>query len=106
MTTTSSGKIYVNEIGIPVIVETGIDLTGASVWLIHINKPSGSKKDWIGIPDDDPKSGLLRYTTVQNDLDQAGDYKVQAEVQWKSGATITQLYKGETAIFHIFNAWE
>jgi hypothetical protein len=104
--TTSEGKIYVSEIGIPVEVKTGIDLTGASTHVLHIFKPNGIKKDWIAIPDSDLKSGILHYTTVQGDLDQAGNYKLQSEVKWMSGNTITKLVKGETAIFKIYELWE
>jgi Tfp pilus assembly protein FimT len=46
-------------------------------------------------------SGDITYTTVLNDLNVAGTYKIQAEITFASSK-----FLGETTSFRVYNKWE
>ena len=90
-------KIYQNDVGIAITVATGITLTGATTTQLKVKKPSGATATWTATI-----SGTnLNYTTVANDLNEAGRYFLQAFVQ-----TGGQTLYGETAEIDIYGAYQ
>ena len=82
---------YIGDIGTVITLETGIDLTGASVAQIKIKKPNGTtvaKAATIA-------TTTLTYTTIAGDLDLEGAYTVQAYAvigAWKGHGAPAHFY--------------
>lgn len=55
---------YINTVGLPIIVETGQDLTSATNLLLNVKKPDGSWTTW---------SATLHGTTQMKHITVAGD---------------------------------
>jgi len=72
-----SDKIYVNEIGLTIILDAGQDITGATGITIEVQKPDGTTASWSAEVYD---SQYVKYVTVEDDLDQVGTYKLQIEL--------------------------
>ena len=90
-------KIYQNDVGIAITVATGITLTGATTTQLKVKKPSGATATWAAAIN----GTNLDYTTVANDLNEAGRYFLQAFVQ-----TGGQTLYGETAEIDIYGAYQ
>ena len=90
-------KIYQNDVGIAITVATGITLTGATTTQLKVKKPSGATATWAATIN----GTNLDYTTVANDLNEAGRYFLQAFVQ-----TGGQTLYGETAEIDIYGAYQ
>ena len=88
-------KIYVNTIGLPIYLDTDIDLTGAVLLAIKVRKPSGSETTWVGSKYGDKE---IVYTTLSGDLDEPGTYDLQSYVQLATGF----LGPGETVTLKIY----
>lgn len=80
--------IYKDDTSIIFRLDTGISdtlLATATKIEIHVLKPSRSIITWTATqyidPDDGPTSDIT-YTTVAGDLDEAGDYILQAYIEW------------------------
>lgn len=74
------GDIFVGDIGTEIILECDVDVSAGSTWEIHYVKPSGESGTWEA----DPVSGevtQISYVTEVGDLDEAGDWQVQAYVE-------------------------
>jgi hypothetical protein len=56
-------------------LNTCTDCTAATVRQIHCQKPDGTTVAWTATQEG---TTSITYTTVANDFDQAGDYRVQA----------------------------
>jgi len=93
-------KIYQNDVGIALAVATGITLTGATTTQLKIKKPSGVTATWSATING-TNAQQLDYTTVANDLNEAGRYFLQAFVQ-----TAGQTLYGETAEIDIHGAYQ
>lgn len=68
---------------------SAVDISGASTYNLVFGKPDGTSVSQTGTFTTDGTDGKLYYTTVANDLDQCGWWKVQAIVTntagtWKS----------------------
>lgn len=71
----------------PVIDEAGavVDLTGFSVANIHFVKPSGNLETRAAsVPT--PADGVCIYTTIANDLDEAGTWTAEVELMLPTGS--------------------
>lgn len=101
-------KHYVDEIGLNIIVDCGVDVSNISVAKLEVRRPDATTVEWTAVPyyyNGTPN--YLLYTTVDNDLLQAGVYKVQAYIKRVSGTgDITWETLGETASFPIYNRFE
>jgi hypothetical protein len=82
-------KLYQNATGVQITLETGYNIAAASALTMAVKKPDATTVEWTAT-----LSGTtaLRYVTAANDLDQAGEYFLQAKVT--VGALVT---RGETA---------
>lgn len=76
------GNIFKGDIGTAIILDTGEDLTSASAFKIQCRKPSGTSVDWTGIQ---YQTTMIKYTTVAGDLNEDGDYQLQAVVTGLNG---------------------
>ena len=95
-----SEKLFKNTVGQVIILETGEDLTGANVLKIKVKKPDNTKTEWDGSVYQTTK---IKYTTVLNDLNVAGNYKLQSYVEypdWRgTGETV------ELKVYEEFAKW-
>ena len=90
--------IYLGDIGTTIIVDTGIDLTGATTLELKVQKPSGAESTWTATIADGytAPDGLLQYVTQSGDLDEVGSWKLQAH---RIATGVNHL--GDTAQFEV-----
>jgi hypothetical protein len=95
-------KYYTGDIGTEIIVDCGSDITGATSPKIHIKKPNGTTvSKTASVHTIDGETRYLRYITITGDLDQVGEYRVQA------GLTLAGWSgRGETALFSVYGTFE
>ena len=96
-----AGKVYAGEYGVPVTINTSMDLTGATSIVARVLKPNGMEAVWTMIAQAPLISGVLTYTTQPADLSVAGNYKIRAEITFP-----TKKRYGETAFFRIYGKFE
>lgn len=77
-TCTDEDRLYVGDVGTVIDVDTCIDLSGASSVSLLVRKPDGTVVTWSGSVADTTK---IRHTVGGGDLDQAGEYRVQAHAE-------------------------
>ncbi|NDY56635.1 hypothetical protein G3N56_07750 [Desulfovibrio sulfodismutans] len=67
-------KNYVGDIGLAVVLDTGVDLTLATGCKILVQLPDGTTTEWSGT-----KSGTtISHATVAGELAQSGVYRLHA----------------------------
>lgn len=71
-----------NEIGVPIEVDTTLDLSAATLTKLVVQKPRGAPVDWTGGTVSDTR---ITYVTQAGDLDQKGEYKIAAYVEFTGG---------------------
>ena len=92
-------EIHQNDVGTRFLVTVKddgvlVNVSGATLRQINIRKPDDSIlnrpaqiiSDWRAV------SGVMYYDTVAGDLDEAGQYKLQAKVSIPSGTYYTDVY--------------
>lgn len=94
-----TNKIYENDTGLKINVPVGVSMAGASVTKLEITKPDGTIVTWLADKKDDT---TLTYVTATGDLDQAGNYLIQAIVGWGTEDT----HRGETAKLKVYEAFK
>lgn len=72
-----------NEVGVPLRVETTLDLSAASSTKLRVRKPDGKLVDWT---DGTVDGSAITYLTKAGDLDKVGPYVIVAHVEYASGA--------------------
>ncbi len=82
-------KNYVGVVGLDIVLNTGITITGADDLKIKYQKPDGTTGEWTATA-----SGTtsVKYTTADGDIDQAGAWTFQAYAEVSGGK-----FHGETA---------
>lgn len=70
-----------------------VNISGATILKIKLRKPSGSLLDKTAVLSTNGTDGKLRYTTIAGDLDQSGEWRMQAYIE--IGAT-TKFYTSKT----------
>jgi hypothetical protein len=73
--------VFKNDIGTVIQVDVGSDVTGATTSRIKFIKPDGTSGYWNATI----STQYLRYTTVEDDLDQVGEWDAQAYVELAAG---------------------
>jgi hypothetical protein len=97
------GRIYQNDVGKELRVQVGTDVSVATLKAYKIKKPGGTEVTWTATEyGTDTTHKTLTYTTVAGDLDEVGEYLLQAYCEW--GATSKHL--GETARFVVYPKYE
>lgn len=84
-------KIYIDEVGLTILLDAGQDITGATDVTIEVLKPSGTTDSWTAEVFD---SQYVKYVTVEGDLDEVGIYKLQIELTlsgWTGRGNTTSL---------------
>jgi hypothetical protein len=89
-----ANKIYKDDIGTEIILDTGVDITSATTHDIKYKKPDGTLGSWTGTIKDTTK---VSYTIIASDLDQSGEYEVQAYI------VMTGTWRGETVAFTVYD---
>jgi len=97
----SHNEIHVGDVGTVITltikdVNEIIDISSATSHQIFLRKPSGKTVTRICIPVTDGHDGKIKYTTVENDLDEDGNWEIQAKVTLLSGT-----WYSDRGIFHV-----
>ena len=92
-------KIYTGSVGVQFVLDTGQDLTGATVMKIYAKKPDGTTVTWDASQYGTTQS--ITYTTDSDDLNLAGYWILQSYVEWGT----TKIY-GESVKVGIFSPYE
>lgn len=80
--------IHVEDVGVQITLNTGIDLTTASNTVIKYIKPSGAVGEWTATTD----GNNIQYTTIEGDIDEEGNWIFQGYTEhegWKGHTEIT-----------------
>ena len=107
---TTLKKIYVGAVGVVVTLGTDQDLTLSTKREILVKRPDGTEVTWTADiaterEDEDtgemipltPQDGYLEYITDEDDLDQAGDYALQAYIEWGAASN----HPGKTVMMEV-----
>jgi hypothetical protein len=78
------GDIFVGDIDTRIILECGVDVSAGTTLEIHYVKPSGETGIWEADPVDGEETQIY-YDTLEDDLDEAGDWQLQAYAELTSG---------------------
>ena len=91
-------EIFKGDLGTVIRLTTGIDLTGNSLLQIWIKKPDGTFYQRTASVVGAASDGIIEYTTISVDLDEAGTYSTQAHVEFSAGA---QKFNGTISEFDV-----
>ncbi len=69
-----NNKVYVGDTGTKIKLDAGEDISTQTTLKIKYKKPSGSTGEWVASVED---TNYAVYTTISNDLDEAGIWKFQ-----------------------------
>ncbi len=70
--------VFVGDIGTEIILDCGTAVTTSTVRNVIARSPRGAKKTWAASVDG---TNNIKYVTAAGDLDQAGDWRIQAYVE-------------------------
>lgn len=92
-----ASEIHVNDIGTRFLLTiqesgSGVDISSASSISLIFKKPDDEVIYRSGILYTDGTDGKVYYDTISGDLDEAGQYKLQARVALPSGTYYTDIY--------------
>ena len=91
-------KYYVGDVGTDIIVDCGVDITGATDTTMKVKKPDGTTVSWTATV---YNSNYLKFTTIADSFDQAGVWKLQSSLTLGGWTGL-----GETAEFTIYDPYE
>jgi len=92
-------KIYVGAVGTEILLDAGQNISGAAV-AIKVIKPGGGTATWTAAV---YNSNCVRHITVESDLNESGDYKVNPQIALADGSWSSV---GATGTFHVYNEGE
>ncbi len=96
-------KVYVGDIGVRVIVNTGVSLAALSSATLYVEKPDGSAAvTWGAAVLGAETNGQVLYTTVDGDLNVKGIYRLYVKLVYSGGKTL----HGERAYFRVYEPSE
>jgi hypothetical protein len=96
----NESKYYVGDVGTEILIDTGSDISTATVLKLLVKKPCGSTTEWtgeLGPPNTVGVYTRIKYVVRQGDWDMAGWWNVQAYVEmpgWKG--------RGDTVKFRLY----
>ncbi len=95
-----TGTIYVDTVGLQLILPVGCAIDNATTANILVKKPDGTLETWTGsvLAGDPGTRTSVEYTTVADDLDQSGKYQLQAYV----GVPAVSTVRGEFSYLHVY----
>jgi len=94
-------KIYIDDVGTKFIIDTGVDLTNATVTKLKLKKPDGSIVEWVASIEGDAKNGKISYATQAGDINLAGIWQLQSYIEFSY-----LKYNGETVNFIVYEQWK
>ena len=91
-----ANEIHLNDIGTQFLLtvtdgSTAVNISSATTKQITIKKPSGTSITADTAFDSDGTDGKMSYTTVADDLDETGSYKLQGKVVISDGTFYTDI---------------
>jgi len=92
-----SNKVYVDDIGLEIIIDMQADISAAVTFSLTVLK-NGVEVTWASAVYNDR---YLRYVTASGDLDDAGVYYIQPNIAFTGGWS----GKGETVNFTVHPKW-
>lgn len=92
-----ASEIHVNDIGtkfLATIKDDGVvvDISSAISITMVFKKPDDEVVNRVGTFETNGEDGQVFYTTIAGDLDEAGQYKLQAKVVLPTGTYYTDIY--------------
>tara|TARA_R100001244_G_C5106332_1_gene120042 strand:- start:104 stop:412 length:309 start_codon:yes stop_codon:yes gene_type:complete len=92
----AANEIHLNDIGTQFLLtikdgSTAVDISTASTKQIIIKKPSGTKITEAATFSTNGSDGKIYYSTVADDLDETGSYKLQGKVIISDGTFYTDI---------------
>lgn len=92
-----ASEIHVNDIGTKFLATIKddsevVDVSSAISVTMMFKKPDDEVVQKAGVFDSDGTDGKIYYSTVVGDLDEAGQYKLQAKVVLSTGTYYTDIY--------------
>jgi len=104
--------LYRGDVGTRILVETNYDLTNAISVKLAVKKPDGSVVVWNGdgvvLSSLTNTNSIIEYYTRPGDLDQIGDYVIQAVVELPPGkpGMPNWVGRGESAILTVLDHFQ
>ena len=96
-------KVFVGDIGVRVIINTGVSLAALTSATLFVEKPDGSAAvEWGAATLGAEVNGQVLYTTVINDLNVKGIYRLYVKLVFDSGKTL----HGERTYFRVYEPSE
>ncbi len=94
----SNNKHHVGDIGTPILVDVGEDISGATEQKLYVQKPSGRLEVWTATVEG---TNFLKHVTVASDWNEAGKYYLHSWVKLPAWQGF-----GERAEFTIYAQFE
>jgi len=69
-------KVYLDAVGTVIRLNMGADVSDATAVVLNVYKPSGTEDEWTAAVDGSDDEAIV-YTTVEDDLDEVGEYMIQ-----------------------------
>lgn len=91
-------KVYVGDTGTAIELDVGVSLAAATAQSIEARRPDGTTVSWAATVVDGTK---VRFITLADTLNQAGEWKLQARVVLPSGT-----WTGEAVALRVFRLFE
>lgn len=91
------GKIYRDDVGQKLLVNTNTDLSEGTITKILVKKPSGIEVEWGAAVEEPASEGKISYFIEEGDLDESGTYIIQAYCEFSDGSEL----HGDTDSFFV-----
>lgn len=92
----AANEIHVDDVGTQFLLtimdgSAAVDISSASTKQIIIKKPSGTKMTKSATFSNDGSDGKIYYSSIADDLDETGSYKLQGKVIISDGTFYTDI---------------
>ena len=77
--------IHKDDVGLVIELDTKTDLTTGTTFQILWTKPDLTTGTWVAAVVGAPADGIIAYTTLTGDIDQAGTWCLHANVIYSAG---------------------
>ena len=92
------GRIFQNDVGVRLEIDTGVDLSTATVKKLTVKKPDGSLVEWTNTTTSGTK---IIYVSEVGDFSMTGKHHVAAYVEFPSSK-----HTGETFIIQVYTRFD
>jgi len=94
-------RIYVNTIGLSIIIDMGRDMSGSASRVLEVMLPGGTVTQWTSIGVHPDNSNWIVYTTVSGSLPQEGLYRLQPSFTLGGWSGL-----GQTISFRVYGEYD